>query len=100
MNSFIEEIENSSASVKELFRSQSQLRDFITNVSSVVQQTNASTEEVASVASEQHGVSEELVKLSNRLEELSESLKQSLSVFQVEESEATKPDAERPEQVK
>lgn len=100
MNSFIEEIENSSASVKELIRSQSQLRDFITNVSSVVQQTNASTEEVASVASEQHGVSEELVKLSNRLEELSESLKQSLSVFQVEESEATKPDAERPEQVK
>lgn len=89
MNRFTEEIQNSSASVKELLLSQSQLRDFITNVSSVVQQTNASTEEVASVAAEQHGVSEELIKLSNRLEELSEALKQSLSVFQVEGSEGT-----------
>lgn len=88
MNSFITEIENSSASVKELIQSQSQLRDFVTNVSSVVQQTNASTEEVASVASEQHSVSEELVKLSNRLEELSEALKQSLGAFQVDDSES------------
>ncbi|WP_410771123.1 methyl-accepting chemotaxis protein [Fontibacillus sp. BL9] len=87
MESFVGEIQASSASVKELLVSQSSLRDFITSVSSVVQQTNASTEEVASMSSEQYKVSEELVRLSNRLEELSESLKKSLSVFQVEAAE-------------
>lgn len=87
MESFTGEIQASSASVKELMVSQNALRDFITSVSSVVQQTNASTEEVASMSSEQYKVSEELVRLSNRLEELSESLKQSLSVFQVETAE-------------
>ncbi|RCX18150.1 methyl-accepting chemotaxis protein [Fontibacillus phaseoli] len=84
MESFIGEIQASSSSVKELMVSQTSLRDFITSVSSVVQQTNASTEEVASMSTEQYKVSEELVRLSNRLEELSESLKKSLSVFQVE----------------
>lgn len=87
MESFTGEIQASSASVKELMVSQNALRDFITSVSSVVQQTNASTEEVASMSSEQYKVSEELVRLSNRLEELSESLKQSLSVFQIESAD-------------
>lgn len=87
MENFIGELQSSSASVKELMASQTALRDFVTTVSSVVQQTNASTEEVASMSSEQYKVSEELVRLSNRLEELSESLKQSLSAFQVEAAE-------------
>lgn len=89
MEKFVEDIRSSSESVHELNNSQLVLRDFIQNVSAVVQQTNASTEEVASMSSEQYKVSEGLVKLSNRLEELSESLKQSLSAFQVESKDET-----------
>ncbi|MEF2966380.1 methyl-accepting chemotaxis protein [Paenibacillus sp. M1] len=88
MESFIGEIQSSSASVKELLVSQTELRDFIASVSSVVQQTNASTEEVAAMSSGQHQVSEELVRLSGRLEELAETLKQSLGAFQVKAAES------------
>lgn len=84
MEQFIDDIRSSSASVHELRSSQHVLSDFISSVSSVVQQTTASTEEVASMSSEQFKVSEELVRLSNRLEGLSETLKQSLSSFEID----------------
>lgn len=84
MESFVGDIQSSSASVHELNNSQSVLRDFFANVSAVVEETNASTQEVASMSSEQYKVSEELVQLSNRLEVLSETLRESLSVFKVD----------------
>ncbi|MBA9083637.1 methyl-accepting chemotaxis protein [Fontibacillus solani] len=84
MESFVGDIQSSSASVHELNNSQSVLRDFFANVSAVVEETNASTQEVASMSSEQYKVSEELVQLSNRLEVLSETLRESLSVFIVD----------------
>ncbi|MNI50691.1 Methyl-accepting chemotaxis protein 4 [compost metagenome] len=84
MESFVGDIQSSSASVHELNNSQAILRDFFANVSAVVEETNASTQEVASMSSEQHKVSEELVQLSNRLEILSETLRESLSVFKVD----------------
>ncbi|WP_055106726.1 methyl-accepting chemotaxis protein [Paenibacillus ihumii] len=82
MARFVTDIQSSSASVHELRASQQVLSEFIASVSSVVQQTTASTEEVASMSSEQFRVSEALVGLSNRLEGLSETLKQSLGSFQ------------------
>ncbi|WHX49655.1 methyl-accepting chemotaxis protein [Paenibacillus woosongensis] len=84
MERFVTDIQSSSASVHELRSSQQVLSEFIASVSSVVQQTTASTEEVASMSSEQFKISEELVKLANRLEGLSETLKQSLSSFQID----------------
>lgn len=86
MEGFVSDIGNSSASVHELHGSQSILREFLENVSSVVQQSNASTEEVASMSSEQYKVSGELVQLADRLKGLSESLGESLSVFHVNTS--------------
>lgn len=84
MERFVTDIQSSSASVHELRSSQQVLSEFIASVSSVVQQTTASTEEVASMSSEQFKISEELVELANRLEGLSETLKQSLSSFQID----------------
>lgn len=84
MENFVGDIQSSSTSVYELLASQVSLGEFIMNVSSVVQQSNASTEEVASMSSDQYKVSEELVALSNRLEELAESLNQSLNAFHIE----------------
>lgn len=83
MEGFVGDIQSSSASVRELNHSQAILRDFFANVSAVVEQTNASTQEVASMSTEQYKVSEELVQLSNRLETLSATLEESLSVFKV-----------------
>ncbi|WP_334077489.1 methyl-accepting chemotaxis protein [Paenibacillus sanfengchensis] len=87
MDGFARELQSASASVGELMGAQLALRDFVANVSSVVQQSGASTEEVASMASGQYRVSEELVGLSRRLKELSESLKQSLNVFELNSGE-------------
>ncbi|WP_068782930.1 methyl-accepting chemotaxis protein [Paenibacillus phocaensis] len=84
MERFVTEIRNSSASVQALLHSQSILQDFVDTVSSVVEQTNASTEEVASMSQEQHRVSAGLVNLSARLEELAAHLQRSLSAFQGE----------------
>lgn len=84
MEQLVNDIQSSSASVYELRTSQHVLSGFISSVSSVVQQTTASTEEVASMSSGQFKVSKELVLLSNQLERLSETLKQSLSSFEID----------------
>lgn len=86
MEHFVGDIQSSSTSVHELMASQVSLGEFIMNVSSVVEQSNASTQEVASMSSDQYKVSEELVTLSNRLEELAESLNQSLTSFHVNQA--------------
>lgn len=85
MENFVEDIQSSSTSVHELMASQVSLGEFIMNVSSVVEQSNASTQEVASMSSDQYKVSEELVTLSNRLEELAESLNESLNSFHLDQ---------------
>lgn len=83
MELFIGHINESSTSIVELIEFQRQLGESMGSVSSIVQQTNASTQEVASMSSQQFIVSEELVVLSGKLEELAEDLKQSLVSFRV-----------------
>lgn len=82
MEAFLALISQSSASVTELDLFQCQLGESMASVTSVVQQTSASTQEVASMSSQQFIVSEELVALSAKLEELAENLKQSLVSFE------------------
>ncbi|WP_310832390.1 methyl-accepting chemotaxis protein [Paenibacillus pedocola] len=82
MEEFLGLISQSSVSVSELNEFQRQLGESMASVISVVQQTSASTQEVASMSSQQFIVSEELVALSAKLEELSENLQQSLVSFQ------------------
>ncbi|AIQ46159.1 histidine kinase [Paenibacillus sp. FSL R7-0273] len=82
MEAFLALISQSSASVTELDLFQRQLGESMASVTSVVQQTSASTQEVASMSSQQFIVSEELVALSAKLEELAENLKQSLVSFE------------------
>lgn len=83
MELFIGHINESSSSILELIEFQRQLGESMASVSSIVQQTNASTQEVASMSSQQFIVSEELVILSGKLEELAEELKSSLISFHV-----------------
>lgn len=83
MELFIGHINESSSSIVELIEFQRQLGESMASVSSIVQQTNASTQEVASMSSQQFIVSEELVVLSAKLEELAEDLQQSLISFHV-----------------
>ncbi|MNC52061.1 hypothetical protein D3C75_1013850 [compost metagenome] len=82
MEEFLGMINRSTASVGELEMFQRQFGESMASVTAVVQQTSASTQEVASMSSQQFIVSEELVALSAKLEELAESLKQSLVSFQ------------------
>ncbi|WP_054939747.1 methyl-accepting chemotaxis protein [Paenibacillus ihuae] len=82
MEEFLGLISQSSVSVSELNEFQRQLGESMASVISVVQQTSASTQEVASMSSQQFIVSEELVALSEKLEELAENLQQSLVSFQ------------------
>ncbi|OKQ00284.1 methyl-accepting chemotaxis protein [Paenibacillus sp. P46E] len=82
MEQFIGYLNESSASVTALTECQHLLGESMASVRAVVQQTSASTEEVASMSSQQFIVSEELVALSGKLETLAEELKQSLVSFQ------------------
>lgn len=74
MDVLLAEIRESTRSVEVLIGSQLTLTDSIS-------ETSAATEEVASMSSEQFKVSEKLVALSSRLEELSEGLRKSLVMF-------------------
>ncbi|MEK4063701.1 MULTISPECIES: methyl-accepting chemotaxis protein [Paenibacillus] len=96
MEDFIEYLGQSSAAVSELTVFQARLGESMGSVRSVVQQTSASTEEVAAMSSRQLTVSGELVALSKQLEELAESLKQSLISFH---GQAENPQADSPEQM-
>ena len=96
MEDFIGYLGQSSAAVSELTIFQSRLGESMGSVRSVVQQTSASTEEVAAMSSRQLTVSGELVTLSKQLEELAESLKQSLISFH---GQAEHPEADSPEQL-
>lgn len=83
MEHFMGHLSESSASIHDLIAFQRQLGESMASVSSIVQQTTASTQEVASMSSQQFTVSEELVALSQKLESLAADLKQSMVSFQV-----------------
>ncbi|SEC74018.1 methyl-accepting chemotaxis protein [Paenibacillus sp. GP183] len=84
MSGFIEQLSTVSDSISTLDQSQIVLSDAMTNVSAVAEQSLATSEEVASLSSEQLSISDGLVKLSDQLEHLSNSLKDTLSKFEVE----------------
>lgn len=83
MNGFIQQLSTVSDSIAQLDESQNVLSAAMMNVSSVAEESLATSEEVASLTSEQLTISENLVKLSEKLENLSKSLQESLSKFQV-----------------
>lgn len=83
MNGFIQQLSTVSDSIAQLDESQNVLSAAMMNVSSVAEESLATSEEVASLTSEQLTISENLVKLSEKLENLSRSLQDSLSKFQV-----------------
>jgi len=84
MTGFIQQLSAVSDSISTLEQSQMVLSDAMTNVSAVAEESLATSEEVASLSSEQLGISDALVKLSDKLSQLSNSLKESLSKFEVE----------------
>lgn len=83
MGGFIHKLEAVTESIQKLDQSQNVLSDAMSNVSAVAQQSTATSEEVASLSNEELNISIGLVKLAEKLEDLSNSLKDSLSKFQV-----------------
>ncbi|URN92964.1 MAG: methyl-accepting chemotaxis protein [Candidatus Pristimantibacillus lignocellulolyticus] len=67
----------------ELNKSQEILSDSMNNVSAVAQQSSATSEEVASLSTEQLNISQNLVDLSGKLQTVSTGLKDSLSKFKI-----------------
>ncbi|UJF31939.1 methyl-accepting chemotaxis protein [Paenibacillus hexagrammi] len=84
MGGFIGQLSAVSDSISSLEQSQVVLSDAMTNVSAVAEESLATSEEVASLSSEQLGISEGLVKLSEKLDQLSKTLNESLSKFEIE----------------
>ncbi|MGF7030041.1 methyl-accepting chemotaxis protein [Paenibacillus mucilaginosus] len=83
MGSLIGRLSEVTESISQLESSQLVLTDAMANVSAVAEESSATSEQVASLSSEQLGVSTGLVRLSEKLEQLSNSLKESLTKFQV-----------------
>ncbi|MNH71291.1 Methyl-accepting chemotaxis protein McpB [compost metagenome] len=83
MSQLIERSEQVTGSVDELKNAQFVLSATISNVSSVSQETSASTEQVASLNADHLKMSDKLVELSGELEQLSLSLRDTLASFQV-----------------
>lgn len=81
MSGFIQQLNAVSDSIVDLDQSQDVLSATMMNVSAVAEESLATSEEVASLSSEQLTISGNLVKLSEKLEHLSDSLKESLSKF-------------------
>lgn len=83
MEGFIRHLDTVTSSIDELSESQNVLSEAMGNVSAVAQQSSATSEQVASLSSEQQTVGDQLVQLSNKLENVSKGLKDSLSRFTV-----------------
>lgn len=83
MEGFVRHLDSVTASIDQLNESQTVLSEAMSNVSAVAQQSSATSEEVASLSSEQQTVGDQLVQLSNKLENVSAGLKESLSKFTV-----------------
>lgn len=83
MTAFMNQLGGVTASIQQLDQSQVTLSELMSTVSSVSQQSSATSEEVASHSVEQSSVSNGLVDLAEQLEQVSESLHQSLAKFTV-----------------
>lgn len=81
MNEFIASLGTVTGAIDSLNHSQGVLSDSMSNVSSVAEESSATSEEVASLSSEQQNVSQQLVALSGKLETASTQLKDKLSLF-------------------
>lgn len=81
MADFIQQLDEVTQLIQDLDQSQNVLAESITNVSSVSQESSATSEQVASLTNQQMHASEGLVTLSEKLENLSKGLKESLSKF-------------------
>ncbi|MNO82163.1 Methyl-accepting chemotaxis protein McpC [compost metagenome] len=83
MAGFVQHLDAVTASIDELNESQNVLSEAMSNVSAVAEQSSATSEEVASLSSEQETVGQQLVELSDKLENVSAGLKESLSKFTI-----------------
>ncbi|GMK41883.1 hypothetical protein PCCS19_49420 [Paenibacillus sp. CCS19] len=83
MTAFMQQLGGVTTSIQQLDQSQITLSELMSTVSSVSQQSSATSEEVASHSVEQSGISNGLVDLAEQLEQVSESLQQSLAKFTV-----------------
>lgn len=83
MDGFAGKLQEATVSVQQLKESQIVLSEAMGNVSAVAEQSSATSQEVASLSSEQLDISGGLVRLSEKLEDLSNSLKESLSKFSI-----------------
>ncbi|MDR9853168.1 methyl-accepting chemotaxis protein [Paenibacillus sp. VCA1] len=81
MNELMNHLRRVNGSILELEQSQLQLADAMAGVSSVSDQSLATSEEVATLSGEQLNISSGLVQLSRKLQVLSGTLKDSLSRF-------------------
>ncbi|GAA3408525.1 methyl-accepting chemotaxis protein [Paenibacillus hodogayensis] len=83
MDGFAGKLQEVTVSVQQLKDSQIVLSEAMGNVSAVAEESSATSQEVASLSSEQLSISGGLVRLSEKLELLSNSLKESLSKFSI-----------------
>lgn len=83
MNEVVEKIDHASGYVGNLQQAQSTLSEMILHVSSTAEQSTAISQQVASSSGYQLTISAELVNTSQRLNELSNELKEILSQFEV-----------------
>lgn len=81
MDSFINRLETITTSIEGLIKSQTVLSEAMNNVSTIAEQSSATSQEVASLSGEQENVSELLVELSGKLENASTRLKEKLKMF-------------------
>ncbi|GIP20767.1 methyl-accepting chemotaxis protein [Paenibacillus sp. J22TS3] len=84
MENFLNHLGSVTESIETLNESQAVLSDAMGNVSAVAEESSATSEEVASLSNEQQSVGEQLVLLSNKLSNVSNGLKESLSKFRIE----------------
>ncbi|USB34319.1 methyl-accepting chemotaxis protein [Paenibacillus sp. YPG26] len=84
MESFLDKLGSVTESIDGLNQSQTVLSDAMANVSAVAEESSATSEEVASLSNEQQSVGQQLVQLSDKLSNVSNGLKESLSKFRVE----------------
>jgi methyl-accepting chemotaxis protein len=83
MGGFLGKLEAVDRSIRELKQSQQVLTDAMLSVSAVSQESVATSEQVASISSEQLRISAGLVQLSDKLQRLSGDLQTSLSRFTI-----------------
>lgn len=83
MAEFVSQLDGVSEAIQQLESTQRTLSDAMSNVSAVAQQSSATSEEVASLTSDQLQVGDSLVGLAGRLEDVSVRLRDTLNKFRL-----------------